>query len=57
MHILLSLDVYSRSIQLGIACGGGKEPSIIRQTAATAAVDGHNLLGKIVFLIWSDQIT
>lgn len=38
--------MYSSELQSGVCRGGGASPEIVRQTVATALVEGHNLLGK-----------
>jgi len=40
--------LYPRDVKSGIICGGGKEPTIVKETIATALVQGHNLLGRSV---------
>ena len=40
--------MYVRDIQTGITVSD-KEPEIVKETAATAFVDGNNVLGKNVF--------
>lgn len=39
-------EMYSSELQSGVCRGGGASPEIVRQTVATALVEGHNLLGK-----------
>jgi len=46
-HGLNRLDMYVRDIQSGITVSD-KEPEIIKETAATAYVDGKNVLGPVV---------
>lgn len=38
--------MYSSELQSGVCRGGGASPEIVRQTVATALVEGHNLMGK-----------
>ncbi|KAK3108852.1 hypothetical protein FSP39_017194 [Pinctada imbricata] len=47
-HGLNRLDVYYKEVKYGTCKGGGVEPTIIKQTAATGLVEGHNLLGPVV---------
>jgi len=46
-HGLNRLDMYVRDIQTGITVSD-KEPEIVKETAATAFVDGNNVLGPVV---------
>ncbi|XP_059477786.1 uncharacterized oxidoreductase YjmC [Neocloeon triangulifer] len=46
-HGMNRLEMYVKDVQSGI-CDGGAEPAIIKQTAATALVDGKNGLGPVV---------
>ncbi|XP_060086126.1 uncharacterized oxidoreductase YjmC-like [Ylistrum balloti] len=47
-HGLCRTDVYTADVKNGVTCGGGKEPTIIKETMATALIDGNNLLGPVV---------
>ncbi|GFO19291.1 malate dehydrogenase [Plakobranchus ocellatus] len=46
-HGLNRLDMYVHDIEVGV-CVCDKEPTIVKETAATALVDGNNLLGPVV---------
>lgn len=46
-HGLNRLDMYVNDVKTGI-CRHDKEPEIVKETAATALVDGNNLLGPVV---------
>ncbi|XP_005099922.1 uncharacterized oxidoreductase YjmC [Aplysia californica] len=46
-HGLNRLDMYVKDIQAGITVSD-KEPEILKETAATAYVDGNNVLGPVV---------
>ncbi|GFR84180.1 malate dehydrogenase [Elysia marginata] len=46
-HGLNRLDMYVQDMKMGI-CRCDKEPEIIKETAATALVEGNNLLGPVV---------
>jgi len=46
-HGLNRLDMYVRDIQTGITVSD-KEPEVIKETAATAYVNGNNVLGPVV---------
>ncbi|XP_037622730.1 uncharacterized oxidoreductase YjmC-like [Sebastes umbrosus] len=46
-HGLNRMDMYVKDIQTGI-CAKDGEPVVVNQTAATALVDGKNLLGPVV---------
>lgn len=47
-HGMNRLEMYSSELQSGVCRGGGHSPEIVRQTVATALVEGHNLLGPVV---------
>ncbi|XP_062593563.1 uncharacterized oxidoreductase YjmC-like [Saccostrea cucullata] len=47
-HGMNRLDMYSSELKSGICRGGGASPEIVKQTVATALVDGNNLLGPVV---------
>ncbi|XP_033761814.1 LOW QUALITY PROTEIN: uncharacterized oxidoreductase YjmC-like [Pecten maximus] len=47
-HGLNRIDVYTSEVHHGVACGGGKDPTVVKETLATALVDGNNLLGPVV---------
>ncbi|KAL5006862.1 hypothetical protein ScPMuIL_015668 [Solemya velum] len=47
-HGLNRLDMYMKELESGIAVSGDVEPTVVKQTAATALVDGHNVLGPVV---------
>jgi len=47
-HGFNRLEMYVNDIQNGITVSGDLEPSILKQTVATAHVDGNNLLGPVV---------
>ncbi|OWF39450.1 Malate dehydrogenase [Mizuhopecten yessoensis] len=47
-HGLNRIDVYTSEVQNGVACGGGKDPTVVKETVATALIDGNNLLGPVV---------
>ena len=40
-------DMYVRDIKTGITASDG-EPEVLKESAATAHVNGHNLLGPVV---------
>lgn len=46
-HGLNRMDMYVKDIKSGI-CAKNGEPVVVKQTAATALVDGKNLLGPVV---------
>ncbi|PVD29463.1 hypothetical protein C0Q70_08714 [Pomacea canaliculata] len=46
-HGLNRLDMYVRDIQTGMTAHD-KEPTIVKETAATALVEGNNVLGPVV---------
>ncbi|ESO82499.1 hypothetical protein LOTGIDRAFT_223255 [Lottia gigantea] len=46
-HGLNRLDMYVSDVENKMACSD-KEPTITKETVATALVDGHNLLGPVV---------
>lgn len=41
--------MYSSELQSGVCKGGGASPEIVRQTVATALVEGHNLMGEYMY--------
>ena len=45
--MLLSSEIYVQDLEHGLAVSN-REPELVRETAATAYVDGHNLLGSVV---------
>lgn len=45
--LLNKLDKYVHDIKTGLTCSSG-EPKIIKESSATALVDGMNLLGPVV---------
>ncbi|KAK3803859.1 hypothetical protein RRG08_029451 [Elysia crispata] len=46
-HGLNRLDMYVNDMKMGMCCCD-KEPEVVKETAATALVEGHNLLGPVV---------
>lgn len=47
-HGLNRIDVYTSEVQHGVAVGGGIDPTVVKETVATALIDGNNLLGPVV---------
>ncbi|KAL5007454.1 hypothetical protein ScPMuIL_016260 [Solemya velum] len=47
-HGLNRIDIYMRDIQSGTTVSGDLEPTVVKETAATALVDGNSLLGPVV---------
>ncbi|XP_033761815.1 uncharacterized oxidoreductase YjmC-like [Pecten maximus] len=47
-HGLCRIDVYTSDVKCGVTCGGGKDPTVVKETVATALIDGNNLLGPVV---------
>lgn len=47
IFLVLFLDMYVRDIETGITVSD-KEPVIAKETAATALVNGNNVLGPVV---------
>lgn len=47
-HGLNRLEYYMDDLKLKLVASVETEPEIVKQTAATALVDGHNLLGPVV---------
>jgi LDH2 family malate/lactate/ureidoglycolate dehydrogenase len=45
--IIVIIEMYVNDIRSGI-CDGSQTPEIVKQTAATAYVDGRNGLGPVV---------
>ncbi|RUS85175.1 hypothetical protein EGW08_007079 [Elysia chlorotica] len=46
-HGLNRLDMYVNDMKMGI-CNCQKEPEVVKETAATALVEGNNILGPVV---------
>lgn len=42
-------EMYSSELRSGVCKGGGASPEIVRQTVATALVEGHNLMGEYMY--------
>ncbi|XP_069110958.1 uncharacterized oxidoreductase YjmC-like [Argopecten irradians] len=47
-HGVNRIDVYTSDIKCGMTCGGGLHPTVVKETVATALIDGNNLLGPVV---------
>lgn len=47
-HGLNRLDMYVSEIKTGVTVSGDKQPTILKETVATALVDGNSLLGPVV---------
>ncbi|XP_078341084.1 putative oxidoreductase YjmC [Crassostrea virginica] len=47
-HGLNRLEMYCSELRSGVCRGGAGTPEIVRQTVATALVEGHNLMGPVV---------
>ncbi|KAJ8311306.1 hypothetical protein KUTeg_011142 [Tegillarca granosa] len=47
-HGLNRLDMYISEIKEGMTTSGDNEPTILKETVATALVDGNNVLGPVV---------
>ncbi|XP_070210571.1 uncharacterized oxidoreductase YjmC-like isoform X2 [Littorina saxatilis] len=47
-HGLNRLEFYIEDLLLSMVASVGTEPQVVKETAATALVDGHNLLGPVV---------
>ncbi|OWF39449.1 uncharacterized protein LOC110465044 [Mizuhopecten yessoensis] len=47
-HGVCRTDVYTLDVKNGVTCGGGKDPTVVKETVATALIDGNNLLGPVV---------
>ena len=43
---LTTTGFYMEDLKLSLVVSHGQEPEVVKQTAATALVDGHNLLGQ-----------
>ena len=41
-------DMYVNDMKMGMCCCD-KEPEVVKETAATALVEGHNLLGLLFY--------
>lgn len=46
IYFIFTTEMYCSELRSGVCRGGAGAPEIVRQTVATALVEGHNLMGQ-----------